>query len=195
MYIFLCLQHQKLSSAKYRLWFERTASKQLSLSLWPDLWDNARRRGHIRILMLVCAHCRFACVHNLVSYIGNYSRYTILHCAACMWASASGWIRARFPFIFTRAPPTNNSYSHVVHDTTTCLLHGTPYMNTVYELCISTRVSCLMNIGRPIEKNSPFVVSRRVGWDLVSFRHTRHWSLKIFVCDTLCDIFFSLFHF
>jgi len=74
---------------KYRSRFERTARWLFQL----HLRNNARCRGHVRILMAArTAHLR-VCIHNLVSYIGNYSRHTILHRA-----------RARGSFIFTPPP-------------------------------------------------------------------------------------------
>lgn len=75
--------------SKYRSRFERTARWLFQL----HLRNNARCRGHVRILMAArTAHLR-VCIHNLVSYIGNYSRHTILHRA-----------RARGSFIFTPPP-------------------------------------------------------------------------------------------
>lgn len=89
--------------------------------------------------------------------------------------------------------PTNNSYIPTWRATPPRVFAARALMHTYVTLCgrcVGARAPCHMNIGRPIDRNSPFVVSRRVGRDPLSIHRTRRGDDpgKICILDILSTI-------
>jgi hypothetical protein len=145
--------------------------------------------------MLVCAHCRFACVHNLVSYIGNYSRYTILRYAACIRASKL----ARASHLYSRARRPRITPILTWRNITTCLAARCTIYEyaSVYEPCmnyarINTHASCFMNIGT-IDREK-FAICRftsrrmRPGFDSLYAAMITEKHSYVISCDTFLSL-------
>lgn len=144
-----------------------------------DLWDTTRPRA--RSDSSSRTHRRLACAHNLVSYIGNYSRCTILY-RASVCVRASIYIHARS---ILRHPPSRITPIPTWRATTPRVRLHAWYMNAairvhehdVWTMHRCTRAPCFMNIRRPIGEicHLSFRVAssrRESGWSA----RTRLWS-------------------